>query len=108
MKADKIPVTYNSSRYQLDGCMDSNIPFGEKTVRTPVYIKLDAEEQLLLSVGGCSQLGLVIYHPGVATTHVQDSSLLEDGGLTKLAQVPGQLQFYRTCMIVGADVHYIR
>ena len=38
-------------------------------MRTPVYVKMDAQEQLLLSEGVCSQLGLVTYHPEVSGTN---------------------------------------
>ena len=80
-RPDKVPVTYNNQQFQL------NIAFGETTIRTPVYLKMDAQEQLLLSEGVCSQLGLVTYHPGVASTHIQDSAT-EDGGQTESTQIP--------------------
>ena len=32
---------------------------------TPVYIKVDAHDQLLLSEGVCRQLGILQYHPSV-------------------------------------------
>ena len=80
-RPDKVPVTYNNQQFQL------NIAFGETTIRTPVYLKMDAQEQLLLSEDVCSQLGLVTYHPGVASTHIQDSAT-EDGGQTESTQIP--------------------
>lgn len=45
--------------------MDLDITFGDKTMCTPVYIKMDAHDPLLLSEGVCSQLGIVSYHPDV-------------------------------------------
>ena len=33
---------------------------------TPVYVKLDATEELLLSEGVCRQLRILSYHPTVA------------------------------------------
>ena len=36
-------------------------------MRTPVYIKMDAHDSLLLSEGVCCQLGIVMYHPEVET-----------------------------------------
>ena len=86
-RPDKVPVPYNNQQFQLDGQMDLDIAFGETTIHTPVYLKMDAQEQLLLSEGVCSQLGLVTYHSGVASTHVQDSAT-EDRGQTELAQIP--------------------
>ena len=34
-------------------------------MKTPIYIKMDAKEQLLISEGGCRQLGIVKYHKEV-------------------------------------------
>ena len=45
--------------------MDLDITFGDKIMCTPVYIKMDAHDPLLLSEGVCSQLGIVSYHPDV-------------------------------------------
>ena len=39
--------------------------FQDKTMTTPVYVKMDAKEQLLLSEGVCRQLGIITYHPDV-------------------------------------------
>ena len=64
-KADKIPHTYDQKTFQLDGRMDLDISFDGKTMRTPVYIKMDATDQLLLSEGVCRQLGVITYHPNV-------------------------------------------
>ena len=66
-KADKTPHTYNQQTFRLDGRMDLDVTFGERTLNTPVYIKVDAADQLLLSEGTCRQLGIVSYHPAVET-----------------------------------------
>ncbi len=50
-KPDKIPKTYDQ---KPDGRMDLDIALTGKTVRTPVYLKMDAHEQLLLSEGCAS------------------------------------------------------
>ena len=42
--------------------MELEVEFGGKTMKTVVYIKMDAWKQLLLSEGVCQQLGLVMYH----------------------------------------------
>ena len=52
--------------------MDLDITFVGKTMTTPVYIKLDAEEQLLLSEGvsrklGINQYTIVMLSPGETT-----------------------------------------
>ena len=41
--------------------MESEIEFGDTTMRTVVYIIMDAQDQLLLSEGVCRQLGIVMY-----------------------------------------------
>ena len=63
--ADKTPRNYDQRPFQLDGRLDLDIGFGEHTLRTPVYVKMDAHDQLLLSEGVCRQLGIVSYHPSV-------------------------------------------
>ena len=50
-KADKTPQTYNQQNFELDRRMDLEITFGERTMCTPVYIKMNAVDQLLLSEG---------------------------------------------------------
>ena len=59
-KADKLARNYDQGTISLD-----DITFQEKTLNTPVYIKMDAPEQLLLSEGVCRQLGILTYHPDV-------------------------------------------
>ena len=44
-----------------------DVAFGDKQMTTPVYIKMDAHDQLLLSEGVCPQLGILQYHPDVET-----------------------------------------
>ena len=61
-KADKVPRTYDQKPFTLDGRMDLDVSFDGKTMHTPVYIKMNAHEQLLLSEGVCRQLGLISYH----------------------------------------------
>ena len=34
-------------------------------MKTPIYLKMDAKESLLLSEGVCHQLGIISYHPQV-------------------------------------------
>lgn len=63
--ANKVPRTYSQEHFKLDGRMDLDVTFGDKTMCTPVYIKMDAHDPLLLSEGVCSQLGIVSYHPDV-------------------------------------------
>ena len=49
----------------LDGKIDLDITFCGTTTKTPVYVKLNAPEQLLLSEGVCRQLA---YHLDVLTS----------------------------------------
>ena len=45
--------------------MDLEVIFGERAITTSVYIKMEAHDPLLLSEGGCHQLGIISYHPEV-------------------------------------------
>jgi len=64
-KADRTPRTYDQRPFRLDGRMNLDINFEGKTMRTPIYIKMDAHDQLLLSEGVCRQLGIISYHEKV-------------------------------------------
>ena len=69
-KSDKIPRNYDRRTFHLDGCMEMDITFQDKTMNTTVYIKMDASDQLLLSEGVCRQLGVVSYHPSILAQRV--------------------------------------
>ena len=45
--------------------MDLEITFDQKVLCTPIYIKMDVRDQLLLAEGVCSQLGIIEYHQNV-------------------------------------------
>jgi len=55
---DKTPYTYDNQPFQLDGRIDLDIVFDGKTMCTPVYVKMDSPDPLLLSEGVCRQLGI--------------------------------------------------
>ena len=55
---DITPHGYDQRPFKLDGQMELEVEFGDKTMKTVVYIKMDAREV-------CRQLGLVMYHPDV-------------------------------------------
>ena len=61
-KPDKIPKTYSRETFTWDGAIELDVSFGERTMKTSVYIKMDAYDQLLLSEGVCRQLGIISYH----------------------------------------------
>ena len=50
---DKTPCGYDRRPFKLHGKMDLTISFEGKVLTTPVYIKMDTEEPLLLSEGVC-------------------------------------------------------
>ena len=64
-RADKVPHGYDRRPFTLDGRMDLDLEFNGYVINTPVYIKMDAHDQLLLSEGVCRQLGILKYHPDV-------------------------------------------
>ena len=48
---DKVPKSYDHRTFSLDGKMELDVAYQETTIKTPIYIKLDAPEQLLLGEG---------------------------------------------------------
>ena len=74
---DKVPYTYDQKPFQLDGRIDLDISFDGRTMRTPVYVKMDAKDHLLLSEGVCSQLHIITYHPAV--NDAQPDTIVHNG-----------------------------
>ena len=69
--------------------MDLEVGFDDKVVKTPIYIKMDAHDQLLLSEGVCSQLGIVEYHDNVwPGRELGTNSVPETGNVSGEATVP--------------------
>ena len=66
-KVDKVPVTYDQKPLKLDGRLHLDITFQGQTMCTPVYVKMDAHDPLLLSEGVCRQLQIITYHPSIKT-----------------------------------------
>ena len=64
-RPDKTPRGYDRKPFHIDGKVNLDICFQDKVMNTPVYVKMDAPEQLLLSEGTCRQLGIISYHPEV-------------------------------------------
>ena len=60
--ADKTPHTYDQKTFRIDGRVELDITFQGRSMKTPIYVKMDAKEELLLSEGVCRQLGIVSYH----------------------------------------------
>ena len=54
-KPDHIPHTCDHMEFKLHGRMDLEIGFDDKVVKTPIYFKMDAHDQLLLSEGVCRE-----------------------------------------------------
>ena len=46
--SDRTPHNYDHQPFHIDGRMDLDISFLDKTMKTPVYVKMDAHEPLLL------------------------------------------------------------
>ena len=85
-EADKTPRNYDQSPFKLDGRMDLEILFDDKAMVTPVYIKMDAHEQLLLSEGVCRQLGIIHYHPSVKP-HAKRSQNTNESSKSTMTEV---------------------
>ena len=70
-KPDRVPFTYDQKPFALDGKVELDITFDDKTMSTGIYIKMDSPGPLLLSEGVCHQLGIISYHPLVEDTACQ-------------------------------------
>ena len=64
-KPDKVPHTYDRRQFKLDGQLDLDVNFDDKMINTPIYVKMDAYDDLLLSEGVCRHLGIVNYRPSI-------------------------------------------
>jgi len=78
------PHTYDQKTFSLDGRMELDVEFCNRKMKTTIYIKMNAHDQLLLSEGVCRQLGIVQYHPDVRVwrapgplTHQLDSPVVQ-------------------------------
>ena len=67
--ADKIPFTYDRWQFQLDSYLSLDVTFDQCVICTPVYIKMDTHDDLLLLEGVCPQLGIVTYHHKVSAAN---------------------------------------
>jgi len=67
--SDKTPCGYDNKPFKLDGRIDLDITFAERTMCTTVYLKMDARDPLLSSEGVCHQLNIISYHPNVGLLH---------------------------------------
>ena len=85
---DKTPYNFDGKPFRLDGKLVLDISFGDRTMKTDVYVKMDATEQVLLSEGVCRQLGIVTYHPDV---EAPPPSTPETGAVVSVPAVKVQL-----------------
>jgi len=69
---DKQPRTYNLQPFRVHKRIEVDVSFGDHTMKTSIYVKMDAPEQLLLSEGVCRQLGIIRYHPDVKPGNATD------------------------------------
>ena len=63
-KPDKTLRNYNHTSFTMDGRIDMDVTFSEEEMCAPVYVKVNAHEQLLPE-GVCGQLGSIQNHPDV-------------------------------------------
>ena len=65
------------------------ISFQERAIKSVVYIKMNAPDQLLLLEGVCRQLGIVTYHPSLCRPDIaQSHSVCKPESSTKTTLVP--------------------
>ena len=76
--ANKQACAYSGQPIALDGQMDVTISFESHDIRTTIYVKLQAPDQLLLSESVCRELSIVKYH---SLVHSVESEVMEGSGL---------------------------
>ena len=81
---DKQSRTYDQQTFHIDGKVEVDISFNDRTMKTAVYVKMDVPEQLLLSEGVFCQLGILTYHPDVQPGNGDEKQLkLKSGGMSE-------------------------
>ena len=85
---DKTPRNYDQRPFNLHGKMEMTITFGGRMLTTPVYIKMDTEEPLLLSEGVCRQLGIIQYHSDVKALSLKERQEAVSAAMTERAGEP--------------------
>ena len=87
-EADKTPRNYDWQPFSL-GRMDLVMfTFNDTAIKTPVYIKMDGHDQLLLSQGICHQLGIILYHTDVDVWRGGKLKNMKTAAQQAIAQVP--------------------
>jgi len=71
---DNQPRTYNLQPFRVHGRIEVDVSFGDHTMKTSIYVKMDAPEPLLLSESVCRQLGVIRYHPDVKPGNEMEKS----------------------------------
>lgn len=98
-RPDKVPYMYDHQTFKLDGKLELDITFQDQTMLTPVYLKMDAHDSLLLSEGVCRQLKIVTYHPSIEVWQASKKSASvvpciqatpDAPGGTSTSSVPGE------------------
>ena len=84
---DKVPRSYDQQPLRLDGQIYLDIlSFHNKTMKTPVYVKMDTKEQLAYSCPRyivCRQLGIITYHPDVHVEPHKGPSIAQDSACSR-------------------------
>ena len=79
--------------------------FEGKTMKTPIYLKMDAKESLLLSEGVCLRLGIVSYHsrvtPGNSHSEEETSDVLVPVRLIEAVKLKPQESIMAGVRLVG-------
>ena len=85
--------------------MDPDISFLNKTMNTPVYVKMDAHEPLLLSEGVCRQMGIISYYPEVQP---RKSSISDSPGPVPEVQKNEQTKSSPKCLVPTIRIQMVQ
>ena len=96
-KADKTAKAYDQRPFTLHGRLDLSIEFDDKVMDTPVYIKMDSPDDLLLSEGVCHQLGIIRYHSEVCSVKEMSRSPAQASRVKK--QEPSRVPVVKVSLV---------
>ena len=76
--------------FSLVGRVDLDISFNGITMHTPIYIKGEAADKLLLGEGVCRQLKIITYHPSVSCKKTRKENKIRPMPSVKPKNVGGE------------------
>ena len=100
---DKTLRNYDQQPFTVDGRIDIDVAFQDKTMKTTVYVKMDAPKDLLLSEGVCRQLGILTYYPEVQPLRIRRGEKTSEKS-TETKETDCQVSMVRVRLVQGLQL----